>query len=70
MTYQSCFAIIVNEIEVNKITVTDDMGKETTVDVKDVKDTKVGDMVKIIDGIIEELTKKPGKSEKLEKPGY
>jgi hypothetical protein len=54
----------------SKITVKDDIGKKTTVDVKDVKDTTVGDMGKIIDGIIEELTEKPGKSEKLEKPGY
>ena len=46
------------------------MGKETTVDVKDVKDTKVGDMDKIIDGIIDKLTEKPGKSEEPEKPGY
>jgi len=42
--------------------VKDDMGKETTVDVKDVKDTKVGDMDKIIDRIIDKLTEKPGKS--------
>jgi hypothetical protein len=70
LTYQSCSAIIVNEIEDNKVIVKDDIGKETTIDVKDVKDTKVGDMVKIIDGIIEKLTEKPGKSEKAEKPGY
>jgi hypothetical protein len=70
LTYQSFSGIIVNEIEDNKITVKDDMGKETTVDVKDVKDTKVGDMDKIIDGIIDKLTEKPGKSEKPEKPGY
>jgi preprotein translocase subunit YajC len=60
----------VTKIEDNKVTVKDDMGKETTVDVKDAKDTKVWDMDKIIDGIIEKLTKKPGKSEKSEKPGY
>ncbi len=70
MTYQSYSGIIVNEIEDNKVIVKDDMGKETTVDVKDVKDTKVGDMDKIIDGIIDKLTEKPGKSEKPEKPGY
>ena len=70
MTYQSFSGIIVNEIEDNKVIVKDDMGKETTVDVKDVKDTKVGDMDKIIDGIIDKLTEKPGKSEKPEKPGY
>ena len=54
----------VTKIEDNKVTVKDDMGKETTIDVKDVKDTKVGDMDKIIDRIIEKLTEKPGKSEK------
>jgi hypothetical protein len=70
LTYQSYSGIIVNEIEDNKVIVKDDMGKETTVDVKDVKDTKVGDMDKIIDGIIDKLTEKPGKSEKPEKPGY
>ena len=70
MTYQSYSGIIVNEIEDNKVIVKDDMGKETTVDVKEVKDTKVGDMDKIIDCIIDKLTEKPGKSEKPEKPGY
>ena len=62
----------VTKIEDNKVKVTvkDDMGKETTIDVKDVKDTKVGDKVQIKDGIIEKLTEKPGKSEKPEKPGY
>ncbi len=62
MTYQSYSGIIVNEIEDNKVMVKDDMGKETTVDVKDVKDTKVGDIDKIIDRIIDKLTEKPGKS--------
>jgi len=70
LTYQSYSGIIVNEIEDNKVIVKNDMGKETTVDVKDVKDTKVGDMDKIIDGIIDKLTEKPGKSEKPEKSGY
>jgi transcription antitermination factor NusG len=46
------------------------MGKQTTVDVKDVKDIKVGDMVKIIDGIIKELTEKVVKSEKPGRPEY
>ncbi len=43
----------VAKIEGNKVTVEDDMGKETTVEVKDVKNAKVGDKVKIKDGIIE-----------------
>ena len=60
----------VTKIEDNKVTVKDVMGKETTVDVKDVKDTKVGDKVMIKDGIIEKLTEKPVKSEKPQKPGY
>jgi len=37
---------------------------KTTVDVEDAKDTKVGDMDKIIERIIEKLTEKPGKFEK------
>jgi len=59
LTYQSFSGIIINEIEDNKITVTDDMGKETIVDVKDVKDSKVGNKVIIKDGTIEKLTEKP-----------
>jgi hypothetical protein len=60
----------VTKIENNKVTVKDDMGKETTVGVKDVKDTRVGDKVKIKDGAIEKLSEKPGKTEKPEKTGY
>ncbi|HEX9261362.1 MAG TPA: hypothetical protein VF893_02420 [Candidatus Bathyarchaeia archaeon] len=60
----------VTKIEGNKVTVQDDMGKETTVDVKDVKDTKVGDKVKIEDGIIKKSTDESGTSEKSKKPGY
>ena len=59
LTYQSFSGVIVNE----KVTVKDNVGK-TTVDVEDAKDTKVGDMDKIIGRIIEKLTEKPGKSEK------
>jgi hypothetical protein len=46
------------------------MGKEMTVDVKDVKDTKVGDKVKIEDGVIKSPTDEPGAAEKPVKPGY
>ena len=60
----------VTKIEDDEVTVKDDMGKETTVDVEDAKDTKVGDKVMIKDGIIEKLTEKPVKSEKPVKPGY
>jgi type 1 fimbria pilin len=57
----------VSKIEGNKVTVQDDVGKETTVDVKDVKDTKVGDKVKIEDDVIKNSTDEHGTSEK---PGY
>jgi preprotein translocase subunit YajC len=60
----------VTKIEDDEVTVKDDMGKETTVDVEDVKDTKVGDKVMIKDGIMEKLTEKPVKSEKPVKPEY
>ncbi len=60
----------VTRIEGNKVTIQDDMGKETTVDVQDVKDTKVGDKVKIEDGVIKNPTDEPGAAEKSGKPGY
>jgi ribosomal protein S1 len=60
----------VTKIEGNKVTVQNDMGKETTVDVKDVKDTKVGDKVKIEDGVIKKSTDEPETSGKPKKPGY
>ena len=58
------------KIEGTKVTVQDDMGKETAVDVKDVKNTKVGDDVKIEDGVIKNPTDEPGTAEKSGKPGY
>jgi hypothetical protein len=54
----------VAKIEGNKVTIQDDMGKETTVEVKDVKDTKVGGKVKIEGGVIENVTGEPGMSKK------
>jgi hypothetical protein len=62
----------VTKIEGNMVTVKDDMGKETTVDVKDVMDAKVGDMVKIKGGVIKKLEPKPEKSQmpEKEKSGY
>jgi uncharacterized protein YpmS len=60
----------VTKIEGNMVTVKDDMGKETTAEVKDVKDTKVGDKVKIEDGVIKNPTDQGGTSEKPKKPGY
>jgi hypothetical protein len=48
----------VTKIEGNMVTVKDDAGKETTVDVKDVKDIKVGDKVKIKEGVIKKMTEK------------
>ncbi len=60
----------VTRIEGNKVTVQDDMGKGTTVDVKDVKDTKVGDKVMIEDGVIKNPTDETGTAEKPKKPDY
>ena len=48
----------VTKIEGNKVTVKDDAGKETTVDVKDAKGVKVGDKVTIKDGAIVPPAKK------------
>jgi hypothetical protein len=58
----------VTKIEGNMVTVRDDMGKETTVDVKDAKDTKVGDKVRIEEGVIKKSTDASGTSEMQEKP--
>jgi len=60
----------VTKIEGNMVTVRDDMGMETPVDVKDVKDTKIGDKVKIEDGVIKKSTDVSGTSENPKKPGY
>jgi len=70
LTYQSCSGIIVNEMEDNKVTVKDVIAKETIVDVKDVKDTKVGDKVIIKDGTIEKLSEKPKSPRSLKNQGY
>jgi len=48
----------ITKIEGNKVTVKDDAGKETTVDVKDAKGAKVGDKVTIKDGAIVPAAKK------------
>jgi hypothetical protein len=48
----------------------DDMGKETTVEVKDVKDTKVGGKVKTEGGVIKNVTGELGMSKKPKQPGY
>lgn len=53
----------ITKIEGNKVTVKDDKGKETTVEVKDVKGLKVGDKVKIKDGV---ATKEAPKKKKPE----
>ncbi len=60
----------VTKIEGNKVTVKDNMGKEMTAYVTDVKNTKVGDKVKIEDGVIKSSTEESGTSEKPKKPGY
>jgi len=48
----------VTKVEGNKVTLNDDAGKETTVDVKDAKGVKVGDKVTIKDGAIVPAAKK------------
>ncbi len=42
----------ITKIYGKKVTVKDDKGKETTVEVKEVKDIKVGDKVTIKDGVV------------------
>ncbi len=62
----------VTKIEGNMVTVQDKMGKETTVEVKDVSGIAVGDMVKIKNGVAKKMTPKSTKSgmpEKSETPG-
>lgn len=54
----------ITKIDGKKVTVKDDKGKETTVDVKEVKDVKVGDKVTIKDGVI---TKEAPKKEEPKK---
>ncbi|MCX7913484.1 MAG: hypothetical protein N2511_02725 [Thermodesulfovibrionales bacterium] len=53
----------VTKIDGNKVTVKDDKGKETTVEVKDPKGVKVGDKVTIKDGVV---TKEAPKKKKPE----
>jgi ribosomal protein S1 len=60
----------ITKIEGNKVTVQNDMGKETTVDAKELKDAKVGDKVKIENGVIKKSTDEPETSGKPKKPGY
>lgn len=58
----------VTNIEDNKVTVKDAKGNEKIVDVKDVKDTKVGDKVVIKNGVVKKMTEKHKKTEKSESP--
>jgi hypothetical protein len=60
---------MVTKIEGNKVTVKDDMGKETAVDGKDLKDIKVGEKVIIQEGIIKKMTEKPERSENPKRTG-
>ncbi|MCX8029950.1 MAG: hypothetical protein N3A59_00025 [Thermodesulfovibrionales bacterium] len=53
----------VSKVEGNKVTVKDDKGKETTVEVKDAKDVKVGDKVTIKDGVVKKEAPKKKKPE-------
>lgn len=54
----------ITKIDGKKVTVKDDKGKEATVEVKEVKDVKVGDKVTIKDGVI---TKEAAKKEEPKK---
>ncbi len=54
----------VTKIDGKKVTVKDDKGKETTVEVKDVKDVKKDDKVTIKDGVV---TKEAAKKEEPKK---
>ncbi len=55
----------ITKIDGKKVTVKDDKGKETTVEVKEVKDVKVGDKVTIKDGVIaKEAVKKEAPKKK------
>lgn len=47
----------VTKIEAKKVTVKDDKGKETTVEVKDTKGAKVGDTVEITGGVVKIVKK-------------
>lgn len=42
----------ITKIDGKKVTIKDDKGKETTVQVKEVKDVKVGDKVTVKDGVV------------------
>ncbi len=53
----------ITKIDGKKVTVKDDKGEETTVEVKEVKDIKVGDKVTIKDGV---ATKEAPKKKKPE----
>ena len=59
------------KIEGHNVTIKDKMGKESIIDVKDVKDTKVGDHVNIHKRVITKMPdKKQDKSMKPGKAGY
>jgi transcription antitermination factor NusG len=62
----------ITKIEGNMVTVKDKMGKEKTVEVKDISGLKVGEKIKVKDGVAKKMTgkwKELEKTEKSEKPG-
>jgi len=59
----------VTKIEGKKVTIKDEKGKETTVEVKDLGGAKVGDLVEIKDGKIT-VKKKAEEKKPAAAPGY
>ena len=57
----------ITKIEGNMVTVKDKMGEEKTVEVKDASGLKVGEKIKVRDGIAKKMTGKWKESEKTEK---
>ena len=59
----------ITKIEGNMVTVKDKKGEEKTVEVKNASDLKVGEKIKVRDGIAKKKTGKWKESEKTEKSG-
>ncbi len=55
----------VTKVEGKKITIKDDKGKETTVEVKDTADAKAGDKVEIKGGVVTKEGAAPAKKKKV-----
>jgi hypothetical protein len=59
----------ITKIEGNMVTVKDKKGEEKTVEVKDSSGLKVGEKIKVRDGVAKKITGKWKESEKTEKSG-